>query len=97
MILGKILKKPNPWATADRLGHLRWNQLYLRGPTCQKNTFGYEKDFETWNKRKEIKQAAFAAGFNSAIEYCCHEKERGLLYRTQQARKFEKVQAKKNS
>ena len=78
-VLGSVLKKPDPWATADRLGHLRWNQLYLRGPTCQKNTFGYEKDFETWNKRKEIKQAASAAGFNSGIEYCCHEKERGLF------------------
>jgi len=78
-VLGSVLKKPDPWATADRLGHLRWNQLYLRGPTCQKNTFGYEKDFETWNKRKEIKQAASAAGFNSGIEYCCHEKERGCV------------------
>ena len=39
-ILGNVLKVPKPWATKDRLGHLRWNQLYMRGPTCIKDTFG---------------------------------------------------------
>ena len=39
-IIGDTLKVPKPWATQDQIGHLRWNQIYERGPTCVKNTFG---------------------------------------------------------
>ena len=39
-VLKKVLKVPNPWATAENPGHLRWNLFYERGPTCEKGTFG---------------------------------------------------------
>ena len=39
-ILKDTLKVPDPWATADNPGHLRWNLFYMRGPTCEKGTFG---------------------------------------------------------
>ena len=75
-ILIKILKKPNPWATAENPGHLRWNMNYIRGPNCFNGTFGYKMDKKTWNMKESLKTVAQDAGFESAHEFCCNERNK---------------------
>ena len=52
--LKKVWKHQDPWSSANKTGHLRWDINYLRGPDCgPTNSFGRKWDtlIHEWGKK----------------------------------------------
>ena len=58
-----MYKPDNPWGSANKTGHIRWDLSYYRGPDCgPKDTFGRQHDEEDYWGRSGL------------MEKCCDDK-----------------------